>query len=176
MMGSSWVVVMGVCGSGKSTVGRQLAQQLGVEFLEGDELHPLENVARMAAGVPLTDADRQDWLHAVAAMLGMARMQGRGLVVSCSALKRQYRDILRGGAPGLQLVYLHGERQLLARRMASRADHYMPASLLESQFAALEEPGADERSLAVDVDQPLDAVVSAIAAQLNAQPEPKAPT
>ncbi|HKX43123.1 MAG TPA: gluconokinase, partial [Burkholderiaceae bacterium] len=124
------VVVMGVSGSGKSTVGALLAEALGTEFVEGDTLHPPENVAKMRAGTPLTDADREGWLHTIAARLAAAHAAGQGLVISCSALKRAYRDTLRASAPDLRLIHLHGDFDLLAARMAARSGHYMPASLL----------------------------------------------
>ena len=139
------IVVMGVSGCGKSTVGRLLADNLGLDYLEGDDLHPPENVARMAAGVALTDADRQDWLQALAQRLADARANGRGLVLSCSSLKRSYRDILRMGSPDVHFVHLHGARDLLAARMTARPGHYMPPSLLDSQLATLELPGADRQ-------------------------------
>lgn len=145
------VVVMGVSAAGKSTVGRLLAQARGVTYLDGDDFHPPQNVARMAAGQPLTDADRQGWLLALSARLAQAHAAGEGVVLSCSALKRSYRDVLRRGAPGLKLVYLHGSRELLAARIAARTDHYMPPSLLDSQLATLEPPQADEAALEFDV-------------------------
>jgi gluconokinase len=156
------IVVMGVSGCGKSTVGRQLAAALGVEYVEGDEFHPPENVARMAAGVALTDADRQGWLEALAAQLATARSEGRALVLSCSALKRRYRDVLRRGAPDLLFVHLSGSRELLAQRMAARCGHYMPASLLTSQLATLEPPGLDENAVSFDVAQAPAAIVAAL--------------
>ena len=161
------VVVMGVSGSGKSTVGQQLAQLLGIDFIEGDDLHPAQNVARMAAGIALTDSDRQGWLETLAGRLAAAGAQGQGLVISCSALKRSYRDILRSGAPDLLLIYLHGDYDLLAARMAARAGHYMPTSLLDSQFATLEPPGAEENALTLDVAQTPDSIVNAIVARLS---------
>lgn len=157
-------VVMGVCGCGKSTVGKMLASALGFEFLEGDQLHSAGNIARMAAGIALTDADRQDWLEALAARIREARVRGCGLVVSCSALKRAYRDILRGGAADLQFIHLRGDRELLATRMASRPGHYMPASLLDSQLATLEPPGPDEHAHTFDAALPADAIVAAVLA------------
>ncbi|MFY8085366.1 MAG: gluconokinase [Rubrivivax sp.] len=145
------VVVMGVCGCGKSTVGRMLAERLGVAFIEGDELHPPHNVALMAAGTPLTDEDRAGWLDAVAAELAR---RPDGAVASCSALRRRYRDRLSGVVPGLRFVHLHGDRALLAQRLAQRRGHYMPASLLESQLQTLEPPSADERFLDLDIAEP----------------------
>lgn len=161
------LVVMGVSGCGKTSVGRRLAQQLGLAFVEGDELHPPRNVALMAAGTALTDADRVDWLAAIAARLGQAHAAGLGLVVSCSALKRSYRAQLRQACPGLRFVYLHGETDLLRRRMAARTGHYMPASLLDSQLAILEPPGADEAAIAADIAPPTEQVAATVLAQLT---------
>ncbi len=159
------IVVMGVSGCGKSTVGRLLADGLRVDYIEGDDLHPTENVALMAAGVPLTDADRQGWLLALAQRLADARAQGRGLVLSCSALKRSYRDILRTGAPDVRFIHLHGARELLMARMHDRPGHYMPPSLLDSQLTTLEPPGADEQALSFDIAQtPQDITCAALLA------------
>lgn len=119
-------VVMGVCGCGKSTVGAALAQLLAVPFLEGDKFHPAANVAKMSAGIPLDDADRAGWLQALAGEIGAARARGEGLVVSCSALKRRYRDLLRQADSELRFVHLHGARELIAERLRQRTDHYMP--------------------------------------------------
>ncbi|MFY8179449.1 MAG: gluconokinase [Limnohabitans sp.] len=127
------LVIMGVSGCGKSTVGERLAQRLGVPFLEGDDLHPPHNVALMAAGTPLTDADRADWLDAIAARLSDLQPD-EGLVVSCSALKRRYRDRLRAAASDLQFVHLYGDHALLATRLAQRQGHYMPPALFLSQL------------------------------------------
>jgi gluconokinase len=163
-MNSDIFVVMGVSGCGKSTVGAQLAQALKLPFLEGDVLHPERNVARMAAGVALSDEDREGWLQALAERLRQAQAASQGLVLSCSALKRAYRDILRSGAPGLRFVYLHGEYELLAARMAARTGHYMPLSLLDSQLATLEPPGVDENALGFEVaDRPEDIVAAVLA-------------
>ena len=167
------IVVMGVSGCGKSLVGARLAQALGVEFVEGDRLHPPHNVALMAAGIPLTDADRAGWLASIGQRLGQAHSSGQGLVVACSALKRRYRDGLRADCPGLRLVYLHGPAALLRQRMAARAGHYMPPSLLDSQLATLEPPGADESALFLDIGPSTDEVVAAALAELQA-PFPKA--
>jgi len=161
------IVVMGVSGSGKSTVGRLLAQTLRMPFQDGDELHPPDNIARMAAGVPLTDADRQDWLAAIGKRLAAAGGRRDGVIVACSALKRAYRDQLRAAAPDLRLVYLQGPAPLLAERLAARRDHYMPASMLPSQLAALESPGSDEGAIAIDVAQPPEAIVEAVCRQLR---------
>src|SRR4051812_39236001 len=139
-------VVMGVAGSGKSLIGAALARSLGVEFVEGDDYHPADNVARMAAGIALTDDDRVGWLRSIAERIRQARTAGQGLVVACSALKRRYRDFLRAesGVKDLRLVFLRGDRSLIAGRLASRQGHFMPPSLLESQFDALEKPAPDE--------------------------------
>ncbi|MBL8346823.1 MAG: gluconokinase [Rubrivivax sp.] len=142
---------MGVSGCGKTTVGRALAVSAAWRYVEGDELHPPENVALMAAGTPLTDANRQGWLEKIAAMLANATRSGEGLVVTCSALKRRYRDLLRGGDAQLRFVFLHGPRELLAERMAARQGHYMPPSLLLSQLEALEPPQADEGALGLPI-------------------------
>ena len=157
-------VVMGVSGCGKSTVGQQLASALKVNFLEGDQLHSTGNVARMAAGIALTDDDRQDWLDALANRIRDARMHGYGLIVSCSALKRVYRDTLRQGAADLHFVHLQGSPELLATRMSSRPGHYMPLSLLESQLAILEAPGSDENALTFDIALPATTIIAAITA------------
>lgn len=139
------VVVMGVSGCGKSTVGALLAQALGGDYAEGDSFHPPQNVAKMARGEPLDDDDRGPWLQAMADAIAGWRQAGRPTVLSCSALKRRYRDVLRsGGGADLRFVHLSGAQALIAERLAQRRNHYMPASLLASQFAALEPPGADE--------------------------------
>jgi gluconokinase len=154
-------VVMGVCGSGKSLIGAQLACELDIEFVEGDGLHPPDNVQRMAAGIPLTDDDRHGWLIAIAARLREAKRAGVGLVVSCSALKRSYRDLVRTvGEADVRFVYLAGSRVLLAERLANRRGHFMPPSLLESQLSILEEPSPDERALVCDIRETPDAIVA----------------
>jgi len=150
------IVVMGASGCGKSTLGKALAEALRVPFVEGDALHPPTNVARMAQGIALTDADRAGWLDAIGQRLGAAASASRGLVVSCSALKRAYRDRLRAAAPDVRFVHLHGPRELLAARMDARRDHYMPGSLLDSQLETLQRPGPDER--AIEIDAALDTV------------------
>lgn len=167
------VVVMGVSGCGKSTVGRLLAQSLALPYVEGDELHPARNVALMAAGTALTDEDRGDWLDAVA--LAIVSAQPGGLVVSCSALKRCYRDRLRQAAPELRFVYLRGAAELLAVRLAQRAGHYMPPSLLQSQLQTLEEPAVDEAALAADIALPPEDIVNLLRPQLGPEPEHRLP-
>ncbi|HWH96852.1 MAG TPA: gluconokinase [Pseudolysinimonas sp.] len=155
------VVVMGVSGTGKSTIGRALAEALGLPFVEGDALHPQANLAKMAAGVPLTDVDRAPWLDLIAAELH------RPVVITCSALKRSYRDRLRLAAPDLVLVFLHGEAALLASRVRQREGHFMPVSLLESQLATLEEPAFDENVIPVDVVLRPDEIVELVVERLR---------
>jgi carbohydrate kinase (thermoresistant glucokinase family) len=153
---------MGVCGCGKSEVGRQLAQALGVRFVEGDAYHSESNVAKMAAGVPLDDADRADWLRALQAEIAAAAANGEGLVLACSALKRRYRDLLRAGDPGLRFAHLAGPRELIAARMQARTAHYMPTSLLDSQLRDLEPLQGDEAGLLLDIGQPPAALIEEI--------------
>lgn len=156
---------MGVSGCGKSTIGRALADGLGCEFVEGDDLHPATNVARMAAGIALTDEDREGWLAELAALLAQAHDAQRGLVLSCSALKRRYRDQLRSACSDMQLLYLQGEASLLAQRLSARTGHYMPASLLPSQLQALEPPQPDEQALSISIQlAPAQIVDQALAA------------
>ena len=155
------LVIMGVSGCGKSTVGQRLADRIGVPFLEGDSLHPPRNVALMAAGTPLTDEDRAGWLDTIATHLS-ALGPDEGLVVSCSALKRAYRDRLRLATPDLRFVHLHGARDLLAERLQRRQHDYMPPTLLDSQLRTLEIPTADEAVLTLDIAQPLDTLVAHI--------------
>jgi len=161
------VVVMGVSGSGKSTVGAALAKQLGVAFRDADEFHPAANVAKMSAGTPLTDEDRWPWLDAIGAALAEAGRAGRGIVVGCSALKRVYRDRLRAAAHRpLVFVHLTGSHATLAQRMHTRKGHFMPASLLDSQLATLEPPSPDEGAITVSVEEPIPRVVDAVLPQL----------
>jgi len=164
------VVVMGVAGCGKTTVGRLLARQLQAEFLEGDDLHPPRNVERMAAGIPLTDSDRRDWLQALTEQLADARAARYPLVVSCSALKRSYRDVLRRASPALVFVHVHGTPALLGARLHARTDHFMPPSMLESQLATLEPPGADERAVTLDAALPAADIATAAVAWIAAHP------
>ncbi|MBV8120057.1 MAG: gluconokinase [Alphaproteobacteria bacterium] len=163
----SVAVIMGVSGAGKTTVGARLAQRLGWEFLEGDRLHPPENVAKMQSGRPLTDADRAPWLAAVGRAIDGWQARGARGIVTCSALKRDYRRQIIDRRAGIRLVYLDGSRQLIAGRIAARRGHFMPASLLDSQFAALEPPGPDENPITVPIDQPLDCIVAQIASMLQ---------
>jgi len=163
---SGLYVIMGVCGSGKSLIGAMLARELDIVFVDGDDLHPPDNVNRMAAGIPLTDADRHGWLLAIGARLREAKRAGVGLVAACSALKRSYRDLLRSvGAADVRFVYLAGSRPLLAERMATRRGHFMPGSLLDSQLATLEEPSPEERAWVCDITQAPHAIVADLVAR-----------
>jgi gluconokinase len=155
------VVVMGVSSCGKTTIGEALARHLGVAFVEGDKLHGPDNVAKMSAGMPLTDEDRWPWLQRV----GDALRSDKGHVASCSALKRVYRDTIRqhAGRP-VSFIHLHGVVDVLSQRMANRQGHFMPASLLDSQLATLEMPGFDENAITIDIDQATaDTVKAALA-------------
>lgn len=154
---------MGVSGSGKTTLAAALAQRLRVPFADADDFHPAANVGKMAAGEPLDDADRMPWLDAIGAWLG-ARPSGG--VVACSALRRSYRDRLRGYADGLRCVHVHGDREVIERRVASRTGHFMPPELLDSQLETLEPLDPDEAGFVVDVDQPVDDLVDEVLRQL----------
>lgn len=156
------LVIMGVSGSGKSTVARPLAAKLGWTFQEGDAFHPPANVAKMKAAIPLTDADRAPWLAAIAAWIDAQAAAGAPGIVTCSALKRAYRIGLTQGRPQVRIVYLQGSPALIAERLAKRQHHFMPPSLLASQFADLEPPGPDEHPLIIDIDQPVAAQVEDI--------------
>jgi len=161
---STPVVVMGVSGSGKSTVGAALARRLGVPFADADSFHPQANIAKMTAGTPLTDDDRQPWLDAVGQWLAS---HSDGGVMSCSALARRYRDRLRSHCPRIEFLHLTGSSELIARRQAGRPGHFMPSSLVQSQFDVLEPLGADERGMAIDVGQGVAAIVETFAASIS---------
>ncbi len=157
------VVVMGVSGSGKTTVAALLAAALGCQFQEGDDLHPRENVEKMHGGTPLTDADRMGWLHKIAEEIHGWRARGESGVLTCSALKRSYRDIIIGSRPGVTLVYLKGSYDLIRWRMLARHEHFMPVALLDSQFATLQEPTPVEHPITVDVSgRPADIAVEIV--------------
>ncbi len=158
------IVLMGVSGSGKTTVGRRLAEALDAEFAEGDSYHPPANVEKMRSGIPLDDADREPWLERLSAEIDRWLERSQSVVLACSALKRSYRDILGAGRPEVRFVYLRGSEPLIHDRLAHRRGHYMPASLLASQFAALEEP---EDAITVDVDRDPDEIVASILAALG---------
>jgi gluconokinase len=158
---ASPIVVMGVSGSGKSTVGAALAQRLRVPFADADDFHPPANIAKMTAGQPLNDDDRLPWLEAIGEWLAD---HGDGAVMSCSALKRKYRDQLRRPCPDVEFLHLSGSPEVIGKRQASRPGHFMPASLLKSQFDTLEPLGADERGTTIDVDQDIDSIVDSYVA------------
>lgn len=162
------VVVMGVSGSGKTTVGRQLAGALGWTFADGDDFHSASNIAKMSSGIPLSDADRLPWLDSIGTWMDEQRSSGRSAVVACSALKRAYRDRLRANRPWVRLVYLDGDRTTIARHLTDRRGHFFRAQLLESQFADLEPPQPDEGAISVSVrDRTPEALTSEIASQLG---------
>jgi len=161
------VVVMGVSGSGKTTVAVLLASALGAQFQEGDDLHPAANVDKMSSGKPLTDDDRLPWLHKIAAEIDSWRARGESGVLTCSALKRSYRDIVIGDRSDVTLVYLKGSYGLIYRRMAARHEHFMPVALLDSQFAALQEPTPDENPIVVDVTGRPTEIVAEIVRQIE---------
>ena len=160
-------VVMGVSGSGKTTVAVQLSAALGCQFQEGDDLHPPENVEKMHAGTPLTDADRLPWLRKIAEEIDGWRARGESGVLTCSALKRSYRDIIIGDRAGVTLIYLKGSHDLIHRRMAARRAHFMPVAMLDSQFATLQEPRPDEHPITVDVGGSPIEIVTEIVHQLE---------
>jgi gluconokinase len=163
------IVIMGVAGSGKTTVGESLAAKLGLPFRDADEFHPAANVAKMSAGIPLIDDDRWPWLDAIGAALRTAG--GRGIVVTCSALKRVYRDRVRraAGRP-VTFIFLDGPRALLAERIGHRKGHFMPPSLLDSQLATLERPSADEGVLTASIIPPPDEIAATIVTELGLAP------
>ena len=161
------VIVMGVSGSGKSTVGALLALHLGWEFEDADWFHPASNIDKMHAGIPLTDEDRWPWLAAIAAWIDQTRHSGRHGVIACSALKRRYRDVLIGDRIDVRLVYLKGDETLIARRIATRHEHFMPRGLLHSQFEALEEPGPDENPVIVSIEPEPREIVAQILSLLH---------
>lgn len=163
------LVIMGVSGSGKSTIAGVLAGKLGWDLAEGDDLHPAANVTKMASGQSLTDADRLPWLHVVAAWISAHTTAGRPGIITCSALKHSYRDILRG--PNVIFVHLTGSRDQIGTRLATRLDHYMPATLLDSQIATLEPPRPDENVLHVDVGGEPAAIAAEIIDRLQLNPQ-----
>ncbi len=160
-------VVMGVSGSGKTTIARGVADRLGWRLVEGDDFHPPENVAKMRAGTPLQDADRWPWLQAIAREIDALRARGENAVVTSSALKRAYRDILIDARPDVVLVYLKGAKDLIAERLGARKGHFMPPALLDSQFVALEEPGDDEHPITVSIAPPPDAIIDEVVRKLT---------
>jgi carbohydrate kinase (thermoresistant glucokinase family) len=163
-------VVMGVSGSGKTTVAIRLAEALHCQFREGDDFHPPSNVEKMRGGMPLTDADRLPWLRKIAAQIDDWRSRGESGVLTCSALKRAYRDIIIGDRKDVTLVYLRGSRELIHQRMMARHKHFMPVVLLDSQFATLEEPDPDEIPIVADVSGSPAEIVAEILRQLEGHP------
>ena len=162
-------VVMGVSGSGKSTIGRALAAHLGCRFYDGDEFHSPENIAKMVSGLPLTDADRWPWLDRLVQLIGDQIRQGEPAVLACSALKRSYRDRLRQDKQGLVFIYLRGSFDVIWDRIQDRKDHYMKADMLRSQFDALEEPDEQE-ALLVDIIDDADKIISKLILTFGANP------
>ena len=160
-----FVVVMGVSGSGKSTIGRLLAERLGCPFYDGDDYHPPANIAKMAAGIPLDDSDRAEWLAALASLIANSLARGECGVIACSALKKRYRDVLRLDERQVRFVYLRGSFDAIQTRLQSREGHFMSASLLQSQFDALEEP---DEAIVVDTTLEPERVLDTIMEQLNA--------
>ena len=161
------LVVMGVSGSGKSTIAEHLAARLGWKYVDGDLFHPASNVAKMSAGHPLSDEDRWPWLQAIAGEIDRVYVAGRRAVVACSALKRAYRDILVHGRDDIRVVYLDGTPALIANRLAARKGHFMPPGLLDSQFKTLEPPQPAERSITVSIEPPVEAILDDIIRQLD---------
>jgi gluconokinase len=174
MAGPLVLILMGVAGSGKSTTAAALSERLGWPFRDADSFHPPANVEKMSRGTPLDDEDRWPWLHAIAAWIDERLAQGEPGIVTCSALKRAYRDILLGGRERVRLVFLKGEKPLIAARMATRRDHFMPLALLDSQFAALEEPTAEENPLVVSNAATPEAIVAEIVARLGLEADSSA--
>jgi gluconokinase len=164
------LVVMGVSGSGKSTIADKLAERLGWTYEDGDKFHPASNVAKMSAGHPLTDEDRWPWLRAIAGEIDRVCKAGQHVVIACSALKRAYRDILVHGRDDVRIVYLKGTPKLIADRLAQRKDHFMPPGLLASQFKTLEPPDASENPVTVSIDASVETIVGDIVRQLNPAP------
>ena len=161
------LIVMGVSGSGKSTIASALAERLGWTFEDGDRFHPESNVAKMSAGHPLSDEDRWPWLQAIADEIGRVCRAGGHLVVACSALKRGYRDVLAGARTDVRFVFLEGSQALIAGRLARRKGHFMPPGLLDSQFKTLEPPQADEQAITVSIDAPVETIVDNIVARMS---------
>jgi gluconokinase len=164
------VIVMGVSGSGKTTVAKAISEATGMTFVEADEFHSESNVARMRAGVPLDDADRWPWLRELAAWMAARAAEGVSTVLACSALRRSYRDVLRQGPPAVDFVHLDGPAEVIRDRLTHRAGHYMPASLLDSQLATLEPPQPDEGSLVLDVRASPDELVDMAIRRLHLGP------
>lgn len=166
-----FVIVMGVSGSGKTTVATGLAEAMGWTYVEGDELHPQANVDKMAAGIPLTDEDRWPWLRRIGAWIDEHENSGKSAVITCSALKRSYRDLLREGRPDVQFCHVEVSREALEDRLAHREGHYMPASLLQSQLDTLEPLQADEPGIVVEAKGGQEAVLAEVLEALHLEPQ-----
>ena len=164
------LIVMGVSGSGKSTIADKLAERLRWSYEDGDKFHPASNVAKMSAGHPLTDEDRWPWLQAIADEIDRVCKAGQHAVIACSALKRAYRDVLVHGRSDVRIVYLKGAQELIAKRLASRKNHFMPSVLLDSQFKTLEPPDPRENPVTVSIDAPVDTIVDDIVRGLGLSP------
>ena len=164
------LIVMGVSGSGKSTIGDKLAERLRWTFEDGDRFHPAGNVAKMSAGHPLTDEDRWPWLQAIADEIDRVCRAGEHAVIACSALKRAYRDILVHGRDDVRIIFLEGKQDLIAARLAARKDHFMPPGLLASQFRTLEPPANSENPVTASIDAPVETIVDDIVRQLALSP------
>jgi gluconokinase len=169
------LIVMGVSGSGKTTIADSLAERLGWTFEDGDRFHPASNVAKMSAGQPLTDEDRWPWLQAIADEIDRVCKAGEHAVIACSALKHAYRDILVHGRSDVRIIYLKGTQELIAGRLALRKDHFMPSGLLTSQFKTLQPPGTDENPVTVSIDAPVETIVDDIVMQLKLTSTDSAP-
>jgi gluconokinase len=164
------LVVMGVSGSGKSTIGEKLAERIGWRYEDGDRFHPASNVAKMSAGQPLTDEDRWPWLQAIADEIDRLCRAGERAVIACSALKHAYRDIVVHGRKDVRIIFLNGTQALIADRLAKRKGHFMPPGLLDSQFKTLEPPGASEHPVTVSIDASVETIVTDIVHQLRLNP------
>lgn len=169
---STAIIVMGVSGAGKSTVASRLAQRLNRPLVEGDSLHPPQNIAKMSHGIALADEDRLPWLKAIAQRIDEARQAHQPIIVTCSALKRSYRSTLTANHDDVGFVYLKGKKDLIAGRLNRRTDHFMPPQLLDSQFAALQEPAADEPAITIAIDASPDDIVKTIVEKLNLERRP----
>jgi gluconokinase len=170
------LIVMGVSGSGKSTIAEKLAERLDWIYEDGDRFHPASNVAKMSAGHPLTDEDRWPWLQAIADEIDRICKAGEHVVIACSALKRSYRDVLVHGRRDVRIVYLDGTQELIAGRLAARKGHFMPPGLLASQFKTLEAPGADENPVIVSIDASVEEIVDDTVNQMGLTPDISSPS